>query len=236
MIEDFLCDYEARNNIVRDNRPFLVSVEATTVIEGRRLSFMKQKEVVFKEIARFNVQAYFDLDLKFKSGHIGGCFFVDELYPQQDERTDFRINEEVETAVKAYNEENAPFLRLPSSGDLQPLILEDVLREDNPLWEINWSKDVSMWLRENSKSCFSLWMNSENDVRSKGLRRIVDKKLKANARWRQVSDHYLSQIRFYEAGFSAVMHAPTTEMNDEDEIDLADEGDEEVEEEEEGEN
>ncbi|CAO3661145.1 unnamed protein product [Rhizopus stolonifer] len=225
---------------------------------------MKQKEVVFKEIVRFNVQAYFDLDLKLKSGHIGGCFFVDELYPQQDERTDFRINEEVETAFKAYNEENAQFLRLPSSGDLQPLILEDVLREDNPLWEINWSKDVSMWLRwrslkeeqsllkrdifwlkeniqrEKQDLEFSLWMNSENDVRSKGLRRIVDKKLKANARWRQVSDHYLSQIRFYKAGFSAVMHAPTTEMNDEDEIDLANEGDEEVEdegeEEEEGEN
>ncbi|KAG1339976.1 hypothetical protein G6F61_014916 [Rhizopus arrhizus] len=74
-------------------------------------------------------------------------------------------------------------------------------------------------------------MNSEDNNNSRGRRRILDKKMVANARWRQVSDHYLSQIRFYEAGFSSVMHASVAETNDEDDVDLADEGVEEAEDE-----
>ncbi|KAG1442021.1 hypothetical protein G6F56_011233 [Rhizopus delemar] len=63
------------------------------------------------------------------------------------------------------------------------------------------------------------------------LQRRAESPEAANARWRQVSDRYLYQIRFYEAGFSAVMHESVAETNDEDDVGLADEGVEDAEDE-----
>ncbi|KAG1457631.1 hypothetical protein G6F56_006569 [Rhizopus delemar] len=178
-IEDFLCDFEMRRGIPRAARASLVTEEVTAIVEERWLTFLQQKEAFYKEIIRTNVQVYLELDKKLKSAHI------------------------------AYNEENAQFLRLPSSDDLQPLILENILREESPL-DIFWLKENIQ--RETQDLEFSLWKNSEDNNNSRGQRKILDKKMVANAKWRQVSDHYLSQIRFYEAGFSAVMHASVADV------------------------
>ncbi|CAO3689289.1 unnamed protein product [Rhizopus stolonifer] len=71
MIDEYLRDYESRNNFLRVNRSFLITEEATTIVEERWLVFIKQKEELFREIVRINVQMYMDLSEKLKSDHIG---------------------------------------------------------------------------------------------------------------------------------------------------------------------
>ena len=69
-----------RRGILRAARASLITEEVTAIVEGRWLTFLQQKEALYKEIVRTNVQVYLELDKKLKSGHIGTCFFVDELY------------------------------------------------------------------------------------------------------------------------------------------------------------
>ncbi|KAG1437137.1 hypothetical protein G6F56_013252 [Rhizopus delemar] len=80
MIEEYLSNYEMRHGIPRAARASLITEEVTAIVEGRWLTFLRQKEALYKEIVRTNVQVYLELDEKLKSGHIGTYFFVDELF------------------------------------------------------------------------------------------------------------------------------------------------------------
>ncbi|KAG1468546.1 hypothetical protein G6F56_003771 [Rhizopus delemar] len=231
MIDEYLRNYELRNNIPRANRPFLITEEVTAIVEERWLLFLKQKEELFREIVRINVQIYMDNAEKLKSSHVGNRMSGKILEAMRKQK------KQVETAIKAYNEENGQFLCLPASGNLAPLILHDVLKKESPLRDVEWSKDVAMWLRWrclNDEPALLkrdvFWLRENifheqrsikqvrcsipgDDCESRGHQRILDEKLKANAKWRQVK-----------------MNALVAETNDEDEVDLADEGDEEAEE------
>ncbi|RCH83946.1 hypothetical protein CU098_006385, partial [Rhizopus stolonifer] len=204
MIDEYLRNYELRNNIPRANRPFLITEEVTAIVEERWLLFLKQKEELFREIVRINVQIYMDNAEKLKSSHVGNRMSGKILEAMRKQK------KQVETAIKAYNEENGQFLCLPASGNLAPLILHDVLKKESPLRDVEWSKDVAMWLRWrclNDEPALLkrdvFWLRENifheqrsikqvrcsipgDDCESRGHQRILDEKLKANAKWRQV--------------------------------------------------
>lgn len=71
MIDEYLRNYELRNNISQANRPFLITEEVTTIVEEHWPLFLKQKEELFREIVRIIVQMYMDFAEKLKSSHIG---------------------------------------------------------------------------------------------------------------------------------------------------------------------
>ncbi|KAG1473610.1 hypothetical protein G6F56_000858 [Rhizopus delemar] len=115
-------NYGMKRGIPRAARASLITEEVTAIVEGRWLTFLQQKEALYKEIVPTNVQVYLELDERLKSGHIGNRMSEQIIESMGKQK------KQVETAVKAYNEENAQFLRLPSSGNLQLFILQNILK------------------------------------------------------------------------------------------------------------
>lgn len=70
-IGSYLDRIERKYGMIRSLRPAVITFEDVNTVESEWVSFLKRKESLFRDILRSNVQAYFDLEYKMKSGHIG---------------------------------------------------------------------------------------------------------------------------------------------------------------------